>query len=179
MLRPLYRAVLWLCPHDVRVDLAGELEEAFEFSLAIERARRPWWWQPITWTRGLADGLLFALAMRRDARRRRVLFAQTHPDSPRSRRPLMRLQDIRATLRLMRTRPTFTAAVVLMLALGIGATTAIFSVVYGVLLRPLPFPDADRVVSVAGTAISRRIGQHQLTEANLWDIRDMNRSFAE
>ena len=80
MLRHLYRATLWLCPPEVRRELASELEQAFEFSLAIERARRPWWWQPMTWTRGLADGLLFALAMRRDARRRRRLFAHTHPD---------------------------------------------------------------------------------------------------
>jgi predicted permease len=42
----------------------------------------------------------------------------------------------------------------------------------------LPFPEADRLVSVAGTAVSGRIGQHALTEANLWEIRDRNRSFA-
>ena len=179
MLQRLYRATLWFCPSEVRRDFADDLEEAFAFSLAVERARRPWWWQPITWTRGLFDGLAFALAMRHDARRRRARFARMQSDSPRSRRPLMRLQDIRATLRMMRTRPAFTAAVILMLALGIGATTAIFSVVYGVLLRPLPFPDADRIVSVSGTAVSRRIGRHELTEANLWDMRDMNRSLAE
>jgi hypothetical protein len=105
MLRHLYRATLWLCPSEVRRDLADDLEEAFAFSLAIERARRPWWWQPLTWIRGLFDGLAFALAMRRDGRRRRrIQLAQMQSDSPRSRRPLMRLQDIRATLRMMRSR---------------------------------------------------------------------------
>src|SRR5882672_9865020 len=55
-------------------------------------------------------------------------------------------QNLQFTFRHLRRSPAFTVTVVLTLALGIGATTAIFSLVEGVLLRPLPFQDADRLV---------------------------------
>jgi putative ABC transport system permease protein len=88
-------------------------------------------------------------------------------------------RDIQSTLRLMRKQPFFTGGVVLMLALGIGATTAIFSVVYGVLLRPLPFPEPERLVQVWGSVPARGLARNSLTEANFWDMRDLNRTFEE
>src|SRR5215469_11792386 len=60
----------------------------------------------------------------------------------------MLFQDLRIAIRLLRHSAGFSAMAVLMLALGIGATTAIFSVVEGVLLRPLPFPNPERLVSL-------------------------------
>jgi putative ABC transport system permease protein len=56
------------------------------------------------------------------------------------------LQDVRYSMATMRRNPGFAAAALITLALGIGATTAVFSLVYGVLLRPLPYPAGDRLV---------------------------------
>jgi putative ABC transport system permease protein len=58
-------------------------------------------------------------------------------------------QDLRYAMRGLRKAPGFTLVVVLTLAIGIGGTTAVFSVINGILLRPLPYPDQDRLVSVA------------------------------
>src|SRR5579863_642836 len=58
-------------------------------------------------------------------------------------------QDIRYGIRTLARQPGFAAVIVLTLALGIGANTAIFSVVYGVLLRPLPYPNPDRITQIS------------------------------
>ena len=64
-------------------------------------------------------------------------------------------RDLRYALRGLPRRPAFTFAAVLTLALGIGATTAIFSVVYSVLIKPLPYPNADELVRIRHSAPRR------------------------
>src|SRR5688572_14046115 len=61
-------------------------------------------------------------------------------------------QDLRYAARAFRKQPGFAATAVLILALGIGATTAIFSVVYSVLIKPLPYPNADDLVRIRHAA---------------------------
>ena len=85
------------------------------------------------------------------------------------------LQDLRYALRVLRQRPGFTAVAVLTLALGIGATTAIFSVANGVLLRPLPYEAPDRVVMAHARWEGSPNGPFSLAE--YWDLREQTRSF--
>ena len=84
-------------------------------------------------------------------------------------------RDLRYSLRIMAKAPSFTAVVALTLALGIGANTAIFSVVYGVMLRPLPYPDANRIMALF--EVNTKGTWSRLADPNFDDFRDQNRSF--
>jgi putative ABC transport system permease protein len=84
-------------------------------------------------------------------------------------------QDLRFALRMLLKNPGFTIVVLVTLALGIGATTAIFSVVYGVLLRPLPYTDSNRIMAVF--EVNSKGTWSRLADPNFDDFRDQNRSF--
>jgi putative ABC transport system permease protein len=86
-------------------------------------------------------------------------------------------QDIRYALRSLGRVPGFTTVAMLTLALGIGGTTAIFSVVDGILLRPLPYPDSDAIVSVARVN-SGANDRGAFSAADYLDYKRDNRSFA-
>src|ERR1700749_4679049 len=88
------------------------------------------------------------------------------------------IQDVRYGMRMMRKRPGFTAVVVLTLALGIGANTAIFSVVNAVLLKPLPYRHAERLVWVAGN-VRGGTDRASVSPADFIDYRAQNTVFEE
>jgi predicted permease len=87
------------------------------------------------------------------------------------------IQDLRYGLRMMAKNPGFTAVALMALAIGIGANTAIFSVVNGVLLRPLPYADPERLMMVYER--SREFGQMSVAYPNFLDWRRENHSFAD
>ena len=86
-------------------------------------------------------------------------------------------QDVRYGARILRKSPGFTFVAVLTLALGIGASTTIFSVFEAALLRPLPFRDAGRLVELVETRLDRGMDTVAFSEADFWDLHDRNRSF--
>jgi len=85
------------------------------------------------------------------------------------------LQDVRFGARMLARNLGFTVVAILTLALGIGATTAIFSVVYGVLLQPLPYCDSNRIMSVF--ELTSKAMRSRLADPNFNDFRDQSRSF--
>ena len=84
------------------------------------------------------------------------------------------LKDIRFAWRTLRKRPGFTAVVILVLSLGIGSTTAIFSIVDALLLRSLPYPHADRLVRLR--EVNAKGNQVNFAGANFYDLVAQTRS---
>ncbi|HEX2341428.1 MAG TPA: ABC transporter permease [Vicinamibacterales bacterium] len=89
------------------------------------------------------------------------------------------IHDLRHGLRTLRRVPGLVFVAVLTLALGIGANTAIFSVIYSVLLKPLIFPDSDRIVRVSMTFPERGLDETSWAPGHFWDARDMVRTFED
>src|SRR5689334_3871119 len=85
-------------------------------------------------------------------------------------------QDIRYAFRRLLKSPGFTVVALLTLALGIGANSAIFSVINGVLLRPLPYPDSDRLVGLFHLSEGERA---TMSGPNFYDLRALSKTLAD
>jgi putative ABC transport system permease protein len=89
------------------------------------------------------------------------------------------LRDLRHSLRALRKMPGFTIVALLVLALGIGANTAIFSVVNSVLLRPLPYPGSDRLTMIWETDLKDGVKREGPSGPNFLDWKEQSQSFEE
>jgi hypothetical protein len=145
LVRDRLREITGNAAHDAEIveELADDLEQRFE-----ERRRAG---------RSEQDALAVALTELADtdtlrARLRRERPASSRPPAPPAAEPSHPLtglaSDIRYAARVLVASPGFAAAAILTLAIGIGAVIAIFSVIDAVLLKPVPYPDADRLVAV-------------------------------
>ena len=87
-------------------------------------------------------------------------------------------QDIRYGLRILRKNPGFSLIAIVTIAMGIGASTAIFSVVNSVLLRPLPYEQPERLVQVWESNPQRGDERNVVNPVNFLDWREQNQAFA-
>jgi len=146
-----YRALLHLFPRSFRGEYGGEMEAVFarEWSNAIGAAKLP------LMASTIADVTGNALRVHLDILR----------------------QNIRYSLRSLRRSPGFSLTAILVAAIGIGATTATFSIADHVLLRPLPFPEPDRLVKIWQTQASRGYSRLEPSPPNDQDWKRLATSF--
>ena len=162
----LHRALLWLVPHDVRREYGAEMIATFEAAANAARAGGRFVLCRLL-LREIVD-----LAMSRRANRPAGV-----PLGPDQRGEWIHLWAWRQAWRSLARRPAFFAASVLTLAFGAGITTTVFSLVDTVLLKPLPYPDADALVTVYELSPSARERRSLVAPGRLRDWHRGNRSF--
>ncbi|MGH7577459.1 MAG: ABC transporter permease, partial [Longimicrobiales bacterium] len=189
----LYRWLIRLFPRDFRERFGAEMEAVFverlrEAGRASVRAPLPVRFlarlsgRLEVWARGVIDVLAHALAEQASRRPRAGPRGVPSPGAAASGGPIRfggagmesMLQDLRFAFRGLRRSPGFTAVAVATLALGIGASTVVFSVLHSVLWRPLPYPAGDRLVVVR--AEIRGVANVGLAPGEVLEVRARMRS---
>ena len=170
----LYAAVTRLLPSDMRASVGPDLVQAFEDQCRMAardgRARALGVWARgflnLSWT-VLAERWLITSLYLREAGAGVALGMGAIA------------QDVKLAVRTLRRTPGFTVIVLTTLTVAIGANTAIFSVVDGVLLRPLPYPDAERIVTVAAAThpAPGRTGDLPFSDRGYWHFVNNNQAF--
>ena len=174
--RRVFRALLICYPREFRQAYADDMTALFTDRWAEARRQRRllrFWMR--TSANLIATGVAERWTARRAAARRRALHH-------RSALMFGIVQDARYALRLLRRQPAFSLFVVLTLAVGIGANTAVFSVVNRVLLRPLPYPESDRLVRVYGrfdAESGREVAQFSLSNPEYLDYKNHTRALED
>jgi len=164
--------LLWLYPTAFRRRFGAEMLIAFRARIGDARRRSGRFFALATTVRALADLVVNGLA-ERFVRDRGLDRQPVEASATATRRGLTDwlFQDLKIATRRLRREPGFAAMVVLTLAGGIGAATTIFSLVDGVLLRPLPYREADRLLTIWQWSKSKGI-EEPPSPANFLDWRD-------
>jgi len=175
--RALFRLLLLLYPAPFRRRHGAEMWQVCQDRLASARRTRGLAGAATVWRHEATDHLRAAARARVDARRRRPAAVSPAATPDRISWVLPALaQDVRFGARQLARRPGFTLVAVVTLALGIGATSAVFTVINGVLLRPLAFADPDRVALLYRTTLSG--ARASISPLDYLDYRDELTSFS-
>ena len=165
----LYGLLLRLYPRPFRDAYRAELIATFQAQRREPRYRRPLRGRILFWFDILTD-------LMASATRRRLASKPVRNRFPRKREGLVGtwIQDIKYAARGLAKNPGVTAAALLTLAIGIGANTAMFSLVDVVLLRPFPYPEPDRLVMVWDSNPARGWDRFAVSPSNFLDYREQS-----